>query len=80
MRENKKMKRAMRGDKACIKIQGTSNESHIQIGRHFEVENNLVSKISRKSIDLLKANFKPEVDELKEEGWCVFCPFTFWLS
>jgi len=61
--------KAVRGEKVCIKIQGTSAEAHVQIGRHFEVSNLLVSKLSRKSIDLLKANFKPEVDELKAEGW-----------
>lgn len=27
-------------------------------GRHFEMEDELVSKISRRSIDILKANFR----------------------
>jgi translation initiation factor 5B len=61
--------KADRGEKVCVKIQGSANEAHVQIGRHFEVENALVSKISRKSIDLLKANFKEEVDALRDEGW-----------
>jgi len=27
-------------------------------GRHFEIEDELVSKVSRRSIDILKANFR----------------------
>jgi translation initiation factor 5B len=64
-----KVGKAVRGEKVCIKIQGGQAEAHIQVGRQFEESNQLVSKISRKSIDVLKVFFKEDVDALKEEGW-----------
>jgi hypothetical protein len=39
------------------------------LGRHFEEENEFVSKITRRSLDLLKKHFREDVDKLKEEGW-----------
>ena len=62
-RDNKPVERAKRGE-ACIKIQPTAAQSYVQFGRHFTAENSLVSKLSRNSIDLLKANFK---NDLKKE-------------
>jgi translation initiation factor 5B len=51
----------------CIKIE--SRHDHYVLGRHFEEKNEFVSKITRKSLDLLKVHFKEDVDKLQEEGW-----------
>ncbi|KAH0784190.1 hypothetical protein KY290_003788 [Solanum tuberosum] len=50
---------AKKGQRVSIKIVG-SNCEEIQkmFGRHFEMEDDLVSKVSRRSIDILKANFR----------------------
>eukprot|EP00744_Colponema_vietnamica_P003278 GILI01005047.1.p1 GENE.GILI01005047.1~~GILI01005047.1.p1 ORF type:complete len:935 (-),score=370.54 GILI01005047.1:122-2896(-) len=57
---------ARKGQSVAIKIEPRSAESHIMIGRHFEVTNSLVSKISRDSIDALKEHFR---DDLAKEDW-----------
>ena len=42
-----------------LQIVGTNSEEQQKMfGRHFELEDELVSHISRKSIDLLKTNYK----------------------
>jgi translation initiation factor 5B len=42
-----------------FQIVGTNSEEQQKMfGRHFELEDELVSHISRKSIDLLKTNYK----------------------
>lgn len=64
--DHKPVKKASRGEKVCIKIAGPEG---IQVGRHFEWKDTMVSKTTRASIDALKANFKEDVDALKEEGW-----------
>uniref|UniRef100_M0ZYJ3 32 kDa thylakoid membrane protein n=183 Tax=cellular organisms TaxID=131567 RepID=M0ZYJ3_SOLTU len=58
---------AKKGQRVSIKIVG-SNCEEIQkmFGRHFEMEDDLVSKVSRRSIDILKANFR---NELSIEDW-----------
>ena len=65
-RDNKPVETAKRGEAVCIKIQGSAAQSYIQYGRHFDADNNLVSKLSRNSIDLLKENFK---SALQKEDW-----------
>lgn len=50
-----------------IKIVGSnSEEKQKMFGRHFEIEDELVSKVSRRSIDILKANFR---NDLSIEDW-----------
>lgn len=55
-----------RGTKVAVKIQGNSSQSYVTYGRHFDHTNSLVSQLSRKSIDLLKANFK---NDLQRPDW-----------
>ncbi|KAG6408498.1 hypothetical protein SASPL_131511 [Salvia splendens] len=56
---------AKKGQKMAIKIIGSNPEEQQKMaGRHFEVEDELVSKISRKSLDALKENY---ADDLSTE-------------
>lgn len=58
---------AKKGQKVAIKIVGSNPEEQQKMfGRHFEIEDELVSHISRRSIDLLKANYR---DDLSNEEW-----------
>ncbi|KGN44524.1 eukaryotic translation initiation factor 5B [Cucumis sativus] len=58
---------AKKGQKIAIKIVGHSSEEQQKMyGRHFDLEDELVSHISRKSIDLLKANYR---DDLSTDEW-----------
>ncbi|KAL3687206.1 hypothetical protein R1sor_013515 [Riccia sorocarpa] len=58
---------AKKGQAVAMKIIGTNAEEIQKMyGRHFEHEDELVSSISRKSIDLLKENYR---DDLSMEEW-----------
>ncbi|OMO52019.1 hypothetical protein CCACVL1_29425 [Corchorus capsularis] len=58
---------AKKGQKVAIKIIGSNPEEQQKMfGRHFELEDELVSHISRRSIDILKANYR---DDLSLEEW-----------
>uniref|UniRef100_A0A3Q7G764 Eukaryotic translation initiation factor 5B n=1 Tax=Solanum lycopersicum TaxID=4081 RepID=A0A3Q7G764_SOLLC len=58
---------AKKGQRVAIKIVGFNPEEQQKMfGRHFEMEDELVSKISRRSIDILKANFRKD---LSVEDW-----------
>uniref|UniRef100_A0A1D1XVZ2 Eukaryotic translation initiation factor 5B n=1 Tax=Anthurium amnicola TaxID=1678845 RepID=A0A1D1XVZ2_9ARAE len=58
---------AKKGQKVAIKIIGSSPEEQQKMyGRHFEIEDELVSHISRKAIDILKSDYR---DELSNEEW-----------
>ncbi|XP_047332266.1 eukaryotic translation initiation factor 5B-like [Impatiens glandulifera] len=58
---------AKKGQKVAIKITGSnSDEQQKMFGRHFEMEDELVSHISRRSIDVLKTNYR---DDLSMEEW-----------
>ncbi|XP_059298600.1 eukaryotic translation initiation factor 5B-like [Lycium ferocissimum] len=58
---------AKKGQRVAIKIVGSNSEEQQKMfGRHFEMEDELVSKISRRSIDILKANFRKD---LSVEDW-----------
>ncbi|GAV91958.1 GTP_EFTU domain-containing protein/GTP_EFTU_D2 domain-containing protein/IF-2 domain-containing protein [Cephalotus follicularis] len=58
---------AKKGKKVAIKIVGSSSEEQQKMyGRHFELDDELVSRISRNSIDVLKANYR---DDLSLEEW-----------
>ncbi|XP_012838933.1 PREDICTED: LOW QUALITY PROTEIN: eukaryotic translation initiation factor 5B-like [Erythranthe guttata] len=53
---------AKKGQTVAIKIIGSnSEEQQKMVGRHFEIEDELVSKISRASLDALKENYKDDV-------------------
>lgn len=56
---------AKKGQEICVRIE-QQNGSHVAYGRHFDQTNELVSHLTRQSIDLLKANFK---DDLAEADW-----------
>ncbi|GMJ03682.1 hypothetical protein HRI_004037400 [Hibiscus trionum] len=58
---------AKKGQKVAIKIVGSNPEEQQKMyGRHFELEDELVSHISRRSIDILKANYR---DDLTLDEW-----------
>ncbi|GFY85591.1 eukaryotic translation initiation factor 2 (eIF-2) family protein [Actinidia rufa] len=58
---------AKKGQKVAIKIVGSNpDEQQKMFGRHFEIEDELVSHISRRSIDILKTNYR---DDLSMEEW-----------
>ncbi|KAK7391265.1 hypothetical protein VNO78_19678 [Psophocarpus tetragonolobus] len=58
---------AKKGQKVAIKIVGSNSEEQQKMfGRHFEIDDELVSHISRRSIDILKANYR---DDLNMEEW-----------
>lgn len=58
---------AKKGQKVAIKIVGSNSEEQQKMfGRHFEIDDELVSHISRRSIDILKTNYR---DDLTMEEW-----------
>ncbi|KAJ9705912.1 hypothetical protein PVL29_003835 [Vitis rotundifolia] len=58
---------ARKGQEVAIMIVGTNPEEKQKMhGRHFGDEDELVSRISRKSIDVLKANYR---DDISLEEW-----------
>lgn len=54
------------GDEVAIKIDQNMEQNYIMYGRQFDHTNEVVSVLSRTSIDLLKQNFK---DEMEDEDW-----------
>jgi len=52
-----------RGGSAAIRIEIEDESSQKVYGRHFDHADELVSKISRQSIDMLKQNFKNELEK-----------------
>ncbi|KMT05239.1 hypothetical protein BVRB_7g173810 [Beta vulgaris subsp. vulgaris] len=60
---------AKKGQQVAIKIAGSSAEEQQKMfGRHFDIDDELVSHISRKSIDVLKANYRHD-DSMSKEDW-----------
>lgn len=58
---------AKKGQQVAMKIIGNNpEEAQKMIGRHFEVEDELVSHVTRRSIDILKENYR---DDLSLEDW-----------
>ncbi|ESQ27439.1 hypothetical protein EUTSA_v10018018mg [Eutrema salsugineum] len=57
---------AKKGNKVAIKIVASNPEEQKMFGRHFDMEDELVSHISRRSIDILKTNYR---DELSMDEW-----------
>ncbi|TDH69205.1 hypothetical protein CCR75_008497 [Bremia lactucae] len=62
-REHKEVDRAKKGASVAVRI---DNESSVMYGRHFDHKNQLVSRLTRESIDALKENFR---DDLQKEDW-----------
>lgn len=64
---HKSVEKAKTGESVAVKIQSTSPEEAAKLyGRHFDHTDQLVSLISRPSINALKAFFK---DEMSKEDW-----------
>lgn len=58
---------ARKGDSVAVKINSTNpTEATRMVGRHFFEDDELVSLISRRSIDLLKENYR---NDLNKEEW-----------
>lgn len=64
--EHKERSEAKKGEQVCIKIEQNRGNQIILLGRHFTVEDPLVSKLTRESIRLLKDNFK---EDLTQDDW-----------
>ncbi|KAL7693976.1 putative small GTP-binding protein [Plasmopara halstedii] len=62
-REHKEVDRAKKGASVAVRI---DNESSVMYGRHFDSKNQLVSRLTRQSIDALKENFR---EDLQKEDW-----------
>ena len=56
-------KEAKRGEECAFKIEQVAGGQIIVAGRHFDESCQLVSKITRESIDLLKENYKEEMTD-----------------
>jgi translation initiation factor 5B len=67
---------AKSGEEVCIKIDNTTGDAPRLIGRHFEIQDELVTKISRDGIDALKEWFR---DDMTQQDWklCVELKRTF---
>lgn len=57
---------AKKGKEVCIKIASPDAATNIYYGRHFDHSNQIVSQLTRGSIDRLKEHFK---DEMTDEYW-----------
>ncbi|XP_023644095.1 eukaryotic translation initiation factor 5B isoform X2 [Capsella rubella] len=57
---------AEKGSEVAIKIVASNREEQKTFGRHFDKDDELVSHISRRSIDILKSSYK---DEMSKEKW-----------
>uniref|UniRef100_A0A7S0SPN1 Eukaryotic translation initiation factor 5B n=1 Tax=Mantoniella antarctica TaxID=81844 RepID=A0A7S0SPN1_9CHLO len=64
---HKQVDKALPGQSVAMKIQAVSSQESSRLyGRHFDHKDELVSRITRESIDMLKENFR---DELGKEDW-----------
>lgn len=68
--QNKKpVEKAKKCQEVALKITPRNDQTHIAYGRHFEHPQQIISKISRDSIDCLKEVFR---DDMSKEDWkCV---------
>jgi hypothetical protein len=65
--KGKPLQKAVTGDKVAMKLEATNAaESAVLFGRHFDAQDALVSRVTRESIDVLKANFR---DEMTKDDW-----------
>ena len=64
---HKAVDKAHKGDSVAMKIESTcAVEAARMFGRHFDADDRLVSRVTRKSIDTLKTHFR---DELGRDDW-----------
>jgi len=68
---NKEINEATKNKEVCIKIINI-DESPKMIGRHFDVSNTIISRITRESIDVAKKYFR---DELSKSDWQLIIEF-----
>jgi translation initiation factor 5B len=54
---------AKKGDEVAVKIEPTSLDNSKAFGRHFDLENELVSKITRESINALKELYGSDLSQ-----------------
>eukprot|EP00466_Bigelowiella_natans_P007214 jgi/Bigna1/92617/estExt_fgenesh1_pm.C_420007 len=64
--EHKERNEAKKGEQVCIKIEQNRGNQVILLGRHFDASQNMVSRLSRESIKLLKENFR---SDLQPDDW-----------
>ena len=62
-KNHKELDEAKLREEVCIRISGESNASY---GRHFTHSDQLISEISRDSIDELKINYR---DDMEKSDW-----------
>lgn len=62
-KNNEEIQQANEGDDVCIRF---DNPEGIVFGRHFNHNNKLISKLSRKSIDILKKDYR---DKMSKKDW-----------
>lgn len=67
-KNHEEVKEAKKGEEVAVKISDHGLEHPVIYGRHFDYTNQLVSLVTRNSIDLLKANFK---DDLEQSDWAL---------
>jgi translation initiation factor 5B len=61
----KQVEVAKKGQQVAVRIESPGYDAPKMVGRHFSEKDDLVSKITRQSIDVLKECFRQEVS--KEE-------------
>jgi translation initiation factor 5B len=74
---HKSVDRAVKGQEVCIKIDAIPGEPPRQFGRHFDDKDDVLSRVSRESIDVLKEYFR---DEMKNSDWQVVIELKKMLS
>ena len=62
-KNNEEIIEANEGDDICIRF---DNPEGLQYERHFDFKNKLISKLSRKSIDILKKDYR---DKMTKKDW-----------
>ena len=67
-KDHKSVDKAMNGDSVAVKIQphASGESTSVLYGRHFDHQAQLISQISRSSIDCLKEHFK---DDMRRDDW-----------
>ena len=68
--DHKDKPHAKQGDKVAVRIEGDDSVKNVQVGRSFGLDEKLVSRITRSSIDALKVHFKDELtnDDINHLG------------
>lgn len=64
--DHKTVEQARKGDEICIKIEHCSSDAAKLYGRHFDHNDLLYSRITRKSIDVMKDHFR---DDMETDDW-----------